>query len=801
MRKDIRTVIGKEYLVLDGGFGSMLQKYEVATGDASLNITNPEIVTRIHSEYLDAGSMVITMNTFGCDKFHLTGDFELEAIIKAAYDNALNAISRTNRDAYILYDMASTGKLLKPLGDLGFEEAVEAFAEQVRIARDYVDGFIIETMSDLYEMKAAILAVKENTDLPIIASATFTDSLKMLTGASPLQMLTVVEGLGVDMVGINCSLGPNELLPIVEEILANSTLPLLVQPNAGLPKFDGKKTYYDVSADDFSLVMSKMIDMGISGFGGCCGTTPEYIRKTVEALGDRKLSFEPKPSVTRVTGTMTCVQIDKKIVVCGERLNPTGKPKMKAAILEGNYEYLVDEALKQIENGAHVLDVNVGLPGIDEAEVLENLILLLQEVVDCPLQIDSTNPKALERACRIYNGVPLINSVNGKEEVLRDILPIVKKYGGVVLGLCLDENGIPSSSKDRFEIAKRIVSEAANYGIKKERIIIDALVLTASAQQKEVLDTLKCVGLVTNELGLGTCLGLSNVSFGLPNRPLINKTFLCLAMQEGLKMPILNPLDRELMSAIDAFEVLHNLDEGSIAYIEKHKDDIVSTSNATKSAASSDATSSSSSTDSLEGSDLYRAIVKGQKNKALDAVSKLDEQPLAIVEGHIIPALDKVGKDYDAQKLFLPQLMMSAESAKLVFDKIKDKIVTDSSATKGPVLIATVEADVHDIGKNIVKVVLQSYGFEVIDLGKDVKASVIVDSVKQHKPIAVGLSALMTTTVPYMQQTIEALKDAKLDVPVIVGGAVLSQDVCDKIGGSFYGKDAMETVRICETLV
>ncbi len=797
---DVKNTIGKDYLVFDGGFGSMLQKYGIKPGIQSfeMNILEPDTVTAIHKEYLEAGSNVITLNTFGADRLHVSSTgYSLEEVILAAVKNGRNAIDG-REGKYCFYDIGPSGKLLEPLGDLSFDEAYEIFAEQVRIAKDHVDGFIIETMTDLYEVKAAMLAVKENTDLPLIVSVSFSDNGKMLTGASPLQMVTTVQALGADMLGVNCSLGPKELLPIVEEITSVATLPLLVQANAGLPKFDGEKTYYEIDADEFACYLGEMMEVGIAGFGGCCGTTPEHIAATVRESKRHTFAYDPKPYVTRVTGTSTVVRIGERVVRCGERLNPTGKKKMKEALIEGRLYDIVDEGVKQVEKGADVLDVNVGIPNIDEPQVMVDLIKQLQEVIDVPLQIDSTNPEALERACRIYNGIPLINSVNGKKEVMKDVFPICAKYGGVLIGLCINEEGIPPTAEERFAIAESIISEAAKYGICKERIIIDSLVLTASAQQKEVMETAKCVKLVTDRLGISTCLGLSNVSFGLPNRPLINRTFLVMALLSGLKLPILNPFDYELMSAIDAFEVLNNKDVNAEDYITRHTNDVTV---AATSAASAPATSTDGGSQSEVMSDdpLFNAICKGQKHAAVEAVKAMDGvTPIEIVEKSLIPALDKVGNDYDKGKIFLPQLMVSAETAKLVFDEIKKGINTEAGATKGPIIIATVEADVHDIGKNIVKVVLQSYGFEVIDLGKDVKASVIVDAVKEYKPKAVGLSALMTTTVVYMRKTIEALKEAGLDVPTFVGGAVLTQDVADQIGATFYTKDAMGSVRVCE---
>lgn len=796
-----------EYLIFDGGFGSMLQRKGVGakTNGLMLNIENPQIVIDIHEEYLRAGSTAITTNTFGADRFHVAElSASIEEVIDAAINNAKIARDNINPEAKIYCDIAPTGKLLEPLGDLSFDDAYEAFKEQVIAADKKVDGFIIETFSDLYEMKAAILAVKENSDLPVISSCTFTSSGNMLTGASPLQMVTLLEALDVDMIALNCSLGPKELMPIVEAILDKAVKPLLVQPNAGLPRLDNGVTYYDVTPEEFASYINKMLDKGIAGFGGCCGTTPEHIAEAKKCLEGRKFSYRglTNPVVTRVTGTLKTIEFTNRVVRCGERLNPTGKPKMKAALREERYDDIVQEGLAQVEAGSDCLDVNVGLPGIDETKVMSYLIKELQSLIGIPLQIDSSDPKALERACRIYNGVPLINSVNGKQEVMDNVFPIVKKYGGVVIGLCIGDDGIPPLAEDRFKIANKIIDEAAKYGIPKNRIIIDSLVLTASAQQKEVMETIKCVKLVTDKLNIPTCLGLSNVSFGLPNRPLINKTFLAMALVNGLKLPILNPLDKELMSTIDAFEVLNAADENANDYIVKHADDVVLKPGAVVTVVDGNAQVTDNKSSESKMPPLYEAIVKGQKNNAIKAVAELkDKTPLEIVEEFLIPALDKVGVDYDKGKIFLPQLMMSAETAKVVFDELKPMMVKEEGSKKGPVVIATVEADVHDIGKNIVKVVLESYGFEVIDLGKDVKASIILEAALKYKPIAIGLSALMTTTVVYMQKTIELLKENNVNIPTIVGGAVLTEEVKNQIGGTYYARDAVETVKICESLL
>ena len=804
-KKNIKEILGKEFVVFDGGFGSQLQERGVPAGKncAEINEEYSDIVTAIHCDYIDAGSTVIVTNTFGADRFHIPDKDRLYDCIVHACGYAIEAAERSCKDVKVFYDMAPTGKLLKPLGDLDFEDAVEAFKEQVLIANDMVDGFIIETMTDLYEVKAAMLAVKENTDKPLFVSVTFQDNGKMLTGASPEQAVALIEGLGADMVAVNCALGPSELEPIVMRMLKTARIPMLVQPNAGLPKFRDGQTVYDVGPDEFSDYIRKFAEAGISAFGGCCGTTPAHIKACCEKTADLKVNFVPGPEVARVCGTTTLVEFKNRVIRCGERLNPTGKKKMKLALQEGRLYDIVDEGIAQVEAGADVLDVNVGVPGIDETAVMTELITNLQEVIDLPLQIDSSNPETLEKACRIYNGIPLINSVNGKKEVMDAVFPIVKKYGGTVLGLCIDEDGIPPTAEQRFEIAKRIINEAAKYGISHKRIVIDSLVLTASAQQKEVIETAKCVGLVTDNLGCATALGLSNVSFGLPNRPLINRTFLVMALYAGLKLPILNPLDKELMGAIDAFEVLNYADVNAEDYISRHMNDVVAKPGAAPAPGNDAGAQNAGAADAeLEGkSALFKTIVKGQKHQAVDAVKAMDIEPLAIVSDHLVPALDKVGRDYDKGIIFLPQLMVSAETAKLVFDEIKDKLTSNSGPSKGCVVIATVQNDVHDIGKNIVKVVLQSYGFDVVDLGKDVPPEAVCDAVREYNPIAVGLSALMTTTVVSMEATIKMMKEQGLTTPTFCGGAVVTDDVVKKIGGDYYAADAMESVRICEKLL
>lgn len=587
----------------------------------------------------------------------------------------------------------------------------------------------------------------------------------------------------MDALGVNCSLGPKELKPIIEQILNEASVPVILQPNAGLPCLEHGETHYHVTPEEYVEEMQEYMAAGAAVVGGCCGTTPEFIRQLSQAA-PKMTSARTVEKKTKISGPTQTVVLGDKVIVCGERLNPTGKKKMKKALLEKRYDELVVEAIRQEEAGAQVLDVNVGLPGIDEPETMKKVIKLLQEVITLPLQIDSSNPEAIEKACRYYNGKPIINSVNGKDEVMEAVFPIVQKYGGVVIGLTLDE-GIPLKAEERFEIAEKIIKKAEEYGIGKEDIIIDCLTLTASAQQKEVRETLRAMKMV-KELGVHTVLGVSNVSFGLPNRPLLNRTFLTLAMEAGLDLPIINPLDEELMGTIDAFHVLFYNDVDSQIYIQKQSGEA--------------AVKTPAKEVSFELKDI---IMRGLKDEVEGAVSKklAEMEPLSVVNEEIIPALDIVGKEYESGKIFLPQLIQSAETTKKAFEIIKESFALKEGEEKGPVMIATVEGDIHDIGKNIVKVVLESYGYRVIDLGKDVKAGDVVEACRKYQPKAIGLSALMTTTVASMEKTIRALKEDGCRAPVWVGGAVLTEDIAADIGADYYTEDAMASVNLLEKIL
>ena len=777
----------EEILVFDGAMGTQLQEAGLKAGDIPecLNITDPKLIQQIHLNYLNAGADFITTNTFGANPLKMKdAPYHYDEMIKAAIDNAIIARQKANRenDSYIVLDIGPIGQLLEPMGTLTFDEAYEIIKKQVLLAKDRVDAILLETMTDIYEVKAGILAVKENSDLPVFVTMTYESNLRTLSGCDPITMVNVLEGLNVDVLGVNCSLGPIELTPIINDILKIATVPVMLQPNAGLPCLVEGKTCYNMDEETFVTESIKHVINGVSIIGGCCGTTPAFIAALKKNLPNKKTKLTPI-NATRVSSGTKTVEFDHHVVVCGERLNPTGKKKLKLALKEERYDELVVEAIKQEQAGAHVLDVNVGLPGIDEVKTMKRVIKLLQEVISLPLQIDSSNFEAIEQACRYYNGKPLINSVNGKDETMDAVFPIVKKYGGVVIGLTLDENGIPPLAKDRFEIAKKIVKKAESYGISRDNIVIDCLVLTVSAQQKEVMETVKAVSMVKT-LGVHTVLGVSNVSFGLPNRPLLNKTFLAMAMSAGLDLPIINPLDQELMNTIDAFNVLYNYDQDATNYIQKQAQSQVVLPKQTT---------------SFSLNDVVLHGLKDEVKKATETALE-SQDGLTIVNDILIPALDQIGKDYETGKIFLPQLIQSAEASKIAFDVIKQTFKTTKSS-KGPVLIATVHGDIHDIGKNIVKVVLESYGYQVIDLGKDVPAEVVLEAYHKHHPKAIGLSALMTTTVVSMEETITLLKQEENMCPIFVGGAVLTEDIAQDIHADHYTKDAMAAVNLLNEIV
>ena len=788
---NIRDFIKNNIVYLDGGMGTLLQKSGLQPGELPerWNISHPEVIKEIHKSYYDSGSNIVNTNTFGANSLKFDAD-ELSEIIYHAVKNADEArkASSGNQEKFIALDVGPTGKLLKPLGDLDFEDAVKAFAEVISLGVKYgVDLITIETMNDSYETKAAVLAAKENSDLPIIVTNAYGENGRLMTGADPAVMAAMLEGMGVDAIGANCSLGPKQLMGVMDELLKYCSVPVAFKPNAGLPKSDGKVTYYDVDAEEFAQDIKLAVANGVRIVGGCCGTTPEYIKKVCELTRDMRPKEIEKKTYSVCTSYNKAVFFGEKPILIGERINPTGKKRFKQALLENDIGYILQEAVNQQAKGVHVLDVNVGLPGIDEAQMLTNSVCELQCVTDLPLQIDSSDPVAMESALRRYNGKAMINSVNGKEENLNAIFPLVKKYGGFVVALTLDEKGIPSTVDGRMKIARKILLTAALYGINKKDIIFDPLAMTVSADKMSAVTTLETVKKITEQLGCNTSLGVSNVSFGLPSRDLVNAAFFTTAMENGLSAAIMNPYSERMMEAYYSFNVVKGLDENCMDFINF----------ASRQEVQPTAKQESSLT-------LKEAIEKGLKEKASEITTAMlgNSAPLDIVNAHVIPALDNVGKRFEEKKLFLPQLLMSAEAAKASFEVIKATMSADgSSVKKGSIVIATVHGDIHDIGKNIVKLLLENYGYNVIDLGKNVPPETVLKAVTENHAPLVGLSALMTTTVPAMEETVKLIKENAPWCKTVVGGAVLTQDYADKIGADKYAADAMETVRYAESVI
>lgn len=788
---NIRDFIKNNIVYLDGGMGTLLQKNGLQPGELPerWNISHPEVIKEIHKSYYDSGSNIVNTNTFGANSLKFDAD-ELSEIIYHAVKNADEArkASSGKQEKFIALDVGPTGKLLKPLGDLDFEDAVKAFAEVISLGVKYgVDLITIETMNDSYETKAAVLAAKENSDLPIIVTNAYGENGRLMTGADPAVMAAMLEGMGIDAIGANCSLGPKQLMGVMDELLNYCSVPVAFKPNAGLPKSDGKVTYYDVDAEEFAQDIKLAVANGVRIVGGCCGTTPEYIKKVCELTRDMRPKEIEKKTYSVCTSYNKAVFFGEKPILIGERINPTGKKRFKQALLENDIGYILQEAVNQQAKGVHVLDVNVGLPGIDEAQMLTNSVCELQCVTDLPLQIDSSDPVAMESALRRYNGKAMINSVNGKEENLNAIFPLVKKYGGFVVALTLDEKGIPSTVDGRMKIARKILLTAALYGINKKDIIFDPLAMTVSADKMSAVTTLETVKKITEQLGCNTSLGVSNVSFGLPSRDLVNAAFFTTAMENGLSAAIMNPYSERMMEAYYSFNVVKGLDENCMDFINFASQQEVQPT----------AKQESSLT-------LKEAIEKGLKEKASEITTAMlsNSAPLDIVNAHVIPALDNVGKRFEEKKLFLPQLLMSAEAAKASFEVIKATMSADgSSVKKGSIVIATVHGDIHDIGKNIVKLLLENYGYNVIDLGKNVPPETVLRAVTDNHAPLVGLSALMTTTVPAMEETVKLIKENAPWCKTVVGGAVLTQDYADKIGADKYAADAMETVRYAESVI
>ena len=781
-------------LYLDGGMGTLLQAKGLAVGELPerWNVEFPEKVIGIHKDYFDAGSNVVSANTFGANLLKFDRE-ELEKVIAAAMNNARIAMERSVADQkkFVAIDIGPTGKLLKPLGDLDFEDAVEIFAETVKLGEKYgADLIIIETMNDSYETKAALLAAKENSDLPVFVMNAYGADGRLMTGATPEAMVTMLEGMGADAVGLNCSLGPYALSKVVDALLRTASVPVIVKPNAGLPRSENGKTVYDVLPDEFSNAMCEFILRGARVVGGCCGTTPEYIKK----LKEKTSGIAPEPisekNITSVSSYSHAVVFGDEPVLIGERINPTGKKRFKQALVENDIDYILKEGINQEEKGAHILDVNVGLPGIDEAETLETAVKELQTVTNLPLQIDTGDAAAMERALRRYNGKAMINSVNGKAESMETVFPLVKKYGGLVVALTLDENGIPETAEGRVAIAERILKKAETYGIKKKDIIFDTLAMAVSSDTSAALTTLRALDIIKHRLGCHTSLGVSNISFGLPVRDAINGTFFALALERGLSAAIMNPYSNDMMRTYYAYRVLHGLDESCKDYIENAESFALA------------GTVIQPKTETLSGStELGDAVVKGLKSRAAEICTKLLEGgeicPLDIVDRDIIPALDAVGKGFENKTVYLPELLMSAEAAKEAFEVIKSRMKKEDGAKEGKcrVVLATVKGDIHDIGKNIVKLLLENYGFAVTDLGKDVPPERIVEETVKLRAPLVGLSALMTTTVPAMEETIKMLRAEAPFCKIMVGGAVLTEEYAMKIGADKYGSDAMEAVR------
>lgn len=780
---------------LDGGMGTLLQAGGLKPGEhpEKWNISHPEVITNIHKSYYDSGSNVVCTNTFGANSLKFN-DEELEEIIKAAIGNAKKAkeLSNTTHEKFIALDIGPTGKLLKPLGDLDFEDAVTVFSKTVKLGVKYgVDLILIETMNDSYETKAALLAVKENCDLPVLVSNAYNEDGKLMTGASPAAMVALLEGMGATAIGANCSLGPKQLTKVAEELLENASVPVILKPNAGLPEVKDGETRFNVTPEEFSEEVTNLLKKGLRVVGGCCGTTPDYIKALTEKSQNLKPIEIKNKNLTVVSSYTKAVKFLNSPILIGERINPTGKKRFKQALIENDIAYILNEGVSQQEKGVHILDVNVGLPDIDESEMLRKTVQELQAVIDLPLQIDTADVVAMENALRIYNGKALVNSVNGKKECMKAIFPLVKKYGGVVVALTLDENGIPETAEGRVEIAKNILSVAKDYGIEKNNIIFDTLAMTISADQSAASETLKALNIIKNELGCHTSLGVSNVSFGLPNRDVLNSVFFALALENGLSGAIMNPYSSEMMKTYYTFKALKGLDDNCADYISVAES---FTTTVTQNKKETTAVSESSS-------ELMFSIIKGFKEKSGEITKEMlkTKEPLQIVNGEIIPALNEVGSGFENKTIYLPQLLMSAESAKSAFEVIKEFMQNGEKAkSKGTFVIATVRGDIHDIGKNIVKLLLENYGFNVIDLGKDVPPETVAQTVIKTNAKLVGLSALMTTTVPAMEETIKLLREQAPWCKVVVGGAVLTQEYADKIGADKYAKDAMETVRFAE---
>ena len=795
---NVLEYLNNNILYLDGGMGTLLQKRGLMPGELPelWNLDHADVIVDIHKSYLDAGSLVISTNTFGANSLKFS-DSELDRIIGAAIANARRAIALSGKNnAFVALDIGPTGKMLRPFGDLDFEDAVSVFSKTVELGVKYgVDLIFIETMNDSYETKAALLAAKESCDLPVFVSNAYGEDGKLMTGASPLAMIAMLEGMGADAIGVNCSLGPKALAPIVREYIKYSSLPIIMKANAGLPSVENGVTVFDVSADEFAIEVSALVSEGVGIVGGCCGTTPEYISALVDVTKSVSAPKTEKKNISVVSSYSRAVLFGERPVLIGERINPTGKKRFKEALRSEEIDYILKEGLSQEENGAHILDVNVGLPEIDEVQMLRRVVCELQAVTPLPLQIDTSDAFAMHAALRRYNGKAMINSVNGKYESMEAVFPLVKKYGGMVVALTLDENGIPQTAEGRLEIARRILAVAEQYGISKNDIIFDPLAMTVSADTNAAKETLRAVELIGGELGCLTSLGVSNVSFGLPSRETVTAGFFMMALSKGLSAAIMNPYSQDMQKTYYSYLALSGLDENCSEYIN-FASSLPTTAAQTQSA-------SQQKKEEAYPSELQRAIIKGLCEDAIKQTGILisqSVQPLDIVKNDIIPALDAVGVGFENKTVYLPSLLMSAEAAKAAFEVIKENTPAGQKTRDAVIVIATVKGDIHDIGKNIVKLLLENYGFSVVDLGRDVEPELIAKKTVELGASIVALSALMTTTVPAMEETIKLLRASAPDVKVIVGGAVLTEEYANMIGADKYAKDAMGAVRYAESI-
>lgn len=807
MRKPFLDRLGRERLYWDGGTGSLLQARGLKGGELPerWNLTHPDAMREVALDYYRAGADVINSNTFGANRLHYPDPRELHEIVAAGVGHVAEARRLAGRegDGYISLDIGPTGRLLKPMGDLDFDEAVTLFGEVMRAGEAAgADLVLIETMNDTLELKAAVLAAKEYTHLPVCATCVFDEKGKLLTGGTPESLAAMLEGLRVDGLGVNCGLGPNQLLPFVKRLLAASSLPVIVSPNAGLPRVEHGKTVYDLSAEDFAAAMADIARAGAHALGGCCGTTPEYIRREIAATRDIPFAPPVQKQTSVISSFSQVVEIGPRPVIVGERINPTGKKKLQQALRDRDLDAVVALGLSQEDCGAQVLDVNVGLPGIDEADMMAAVVPKLQSVSALPLQIDSSSPEALERGLRLYNGKPLINSVNGKRESLDAVLPLAAKYGGVLIALPLDESGIPATAEGRVAVARRIVDEAAQYGIAPRDIVVDGLAMTISADSDSARVTLETLRRVRDELGLHTVLGVSNISFGLPQREAVNAFFFAMALESGLSLAIINPGSAAMMAACRAWLALSGKDPQCAGFIAAYGQQAGSLFAAgAVPAPGTGATQSAVSTPSQSGDSLADCVRHGMAERAAQQAGELlaaGRDPMELINDTLIPALDEVGRGFEAGTLFLPQLLMSADAAKAAFAVVKEALSESAQPVKGTMVLATVKGDIHDIGKNIVKVLLENYGYWVIDLGKDVPPEAVVEAVQKHGVRLVGLSALMTTTVASMEETIRQLREKCPGVKVVVGGAVLTKAYAGQIGADRYAREAMDTVRYAD---